>query len=516
MNDKSPVVNFITPAFFDMNGNNMFFGGAERYLIELIRLIRRMGYETNVYQCANSRWVRYYHDIRITGVEAQNTDQLNHYFHTGFHQGFLTIYFAFFLASPYFHQPSIGVSHGIYWDEEIFQHFPHSQKALRQILSAISHLSTLVSVDTNTINWLRTVHLELATRSVYIPNFVDQKQFHPEYKKDDVGGTRLVILYPRRLNQVRGFWLTHRLVPEILEKYDNVDFHFVGRADTREEQAVRRLVERFPERVKWYFLPPNRMHEAYQRADIVLIPTTQSEGTSLSCLEAMASGRAVIATNVGGLPNLVLPDYNGLLIEPDVESLRNALVRLVESPELRSQFARRGIEVAKVFDIEIWRSRWQKVLQKYLPAQASVVEDPVTVVFYPRQDMPWNASADYYLRNLAEQLAECGLDVYWVQSTKEAGGNERLHLLTMNDDLYLSRPWVFFDGGSNPYFLGKHEEPIIICDVSGGFSETLAGNYRNHIDLFISNQENSSANVQDVKYVPDAVSLIKLIQERNG
>ncbi len=288
MNDRSPIVNFVVPTFFDMNGNNMYFGGAERYLIELAHLVKGLGYPVNVYQCANSSWVRYYHDVRVVGLKTHYSyEALNRVFHHQIDDGILTVYFAFFLASPRYYQPSIGISHGIYWDESMFQHSPHySKKGIKEILSAISHLSTFVSVDTNTLNWLRATYFEMARNGVYIPNFVDLDQFRSQDRMDD---GKTVILYPRRLNQVRGFWLVHRLVPDILEKYDNVDFHFVGRADVREEQAVQRLVQRFPGRVKWYFLPPERMHEAYQQADITLIPTIQSEGTSLSCLEAMAS-----------------------------------------------------------------------------------------------------------------------------------------------------------------------------------------------------------------------------------
>jgi glycosyltransferase involved in cell wall biosynthesis len=517
MSDKSPVVNFIVPTFFDMNGNNMFFGGAERYLLELVRLIRRMGYDTNVYQCANSHWVRYYRDVRVIGLDVRNSDELNRFFHVNFSCGFLTIYFAFFLASPYFHQPSVGISHGIYWDEEIFQHFPYGRKARREILSSISHLSTLVSVDTNTINWLRAVYMELAARSVYIPNFVDLKQFHSAPQMGEKDGSKVVVLYPRRLNQVRGFWLVHGLVPEILEKYDNIVFHFVGKADVREEQAVRQLVDRFPDRVKWYFLPPERMHEAYQQADIALIPTIQSEGTSLSCLEAMASGNVIIATNVGGLPNLVLPDYNGLLVEPNAESLRNALARLLENPDLRLKLAQRGVDVAKTFDIETWRLRWQMVLQKYLPAQEAVINNPIVVVFYPPVGVTWHSSADYRLRLLAEQMAEQDIDVYWVQSAGGfTSGNERVHLLTNTDDLYLSHPWVLFDSRTSLDFLDVHEDPIVICDVSNGLSAGMPDDVLARIDLFIANHENVFADAQSIQYIPNALSLIKLMQNRNG
>ena len=43
------------------------------------------------------------------------------------------------------------------------------------------------------------------------------------------------------------------------------------------------------------------MNEIYNIADIVVIPTTINEGTSLACIESMATARAIIATNVGGL-----------------------------------------------------------------------------------------------------------------------------------------------------------------------------------------------------------------------
>ena len=45
-----------------------------------------------------------------------------------------------------------------------------------------------------------------------------------------------------------------------------------------------------------------KMPAIYQGADICVIPSIGSEATSLACLEALASGCAVVATNVGGLP----------------------------------------------------------------------------------------------------------------------------------------------------------------------------------------------------------------------
>ena len=54
---------------------------------------------------------------------------------------------------------------------------------------------------------------------------------------------------------------------------------------------------------------PDEMNKAYQNADITLIPSLYSEGTSLSCIEAMACGNAVIATRIGGLSDLIINDF---------------------------------------------------------------------------------------------------------------------------------------------------------------------------------------------------------------
>ncbi len=479
----------------------MFFGGAERYLIELSRVIKGIGYATNIYQCANSKWVRYYRDIKVTGLETgYDYNRLNKEFHLVAPQGVLTIYFAFHLAFPVAHQPSIGISHGVYWDDVEFQYSPYyARYGLKEILIAISNLSAFVSVDTNTLNWVRSTYANVLKNAFYIPNFVDLQQFQVRNRQPM---DRVVIVYPRRLNRVRGFWLMYQLVPDILQRFDNVDFHFVGRADIREEQAVNRLVRQFPTRVKWYFLPPERMHEAYEQSDIVVIPTIASEGTSLSCLEGMASGCAVVATTVGGLPNLILPDYNGLLVEPTADALQDALIRLIENSTLRADLAQRAIQVAKFFDIQIWRLRWKNLLMKYLPMRQPIVQQPQTAVFYPAKMELWQSATTYYLRRLAEYLADQGVDVFWVQSSRSESDHLRVHLLAEGDDLYLTNPLVFFDNRVQP-LLNTFENPAsIFCYVVELFPEALENCCGIKVNFYISDNQEICLTRDNIIYLP--------------
>jgi glycosyltransferase involved in cell wall biosynthesis len=203
------------------------------------------------------------------------------------------------------------------------------------------------------------VQPSLAEKCVYIPNFVDIDKFKPvDRSRQD----KLVVLYPRRLYSPRGFWLVHEIVPEFLKTYPQMEFHFVGQADPKEQSAVQKLVRKSQGRVLWQTLEMQDMYQAYEQADITLIPTMYSEGTSLSCLEAMASGSAVIATNIGGLPDLVIPGYNGLLIEPTEHALRDALSILCDNPEMRHRLGARAREVACTFNIQTWQKKWQEIL----------------------------------------------------------------------------------------------------------------------------------------------------------
>lgn len=360
------TVHVLTPLFFDREGQTMMSGGAERYLLELAPIFRSLGFHVRAYQSARGSWTREYGGIEVCGLDTQGLDgRLNEVFHTQAPPAELTLYHAYYLAAPLCAPRSIGISHGINWDApEVQTSAEGFANLMEHYRVSIANLERIVSVDTNTINWARATHHHLSGRFRYIPNFVDCTQFHPNQRN---AGGRTVVLYPRRLTTHRGFWLAMEVLPGLMAEFPELDVHFVGLAESaREETAVETLRNCFPSRVEWRALSPDRMPEAYAGADITIVPTTSCEGTSLSCLEAMASGNAVIATNAGGLPDLVQDGYNGLLIEPTSEALGAALDKLIRQSRLRRELAAHGVEVARTFQLPVWRERWRALLVEHL------------------------------------------------------------------------------------------------------------------------------------------------------
>jgi GT2 family glycosyltransferase/glycosyltransferase involved in cell wall biosynthesis len=362
VNDRQVFI--LAPQFFNFEGSQLYLGGAERYLVELAKLVQKMGYQPLIYQSGTTSWERQYEDIPVMAIETGGNDKaLNLKFHKMVPTSSPVIYLAFILAAPHCHPRSIGISHGVFWDKNNYSTMEVQAQETAWIIAPLTNLSRVVSVDTNTINWVRTVQAYLSEKFVYIPNFVDPNQFHPSQNENE---DKLVILYPRRLYRPRGFWLVKEIIPDILGSYPNLEFYFVGQAEPQEESIVQELVRQYPGQVTWETLPMAEMQRAYQRANITLIPTMHSEGTSLSCLEAMACGTAVIATTVGGLPDLIISEYNGLLVEPNPPALKSALLRLVDDQQLRHNLARRSLEVAYTFNLEHWQAKWLALLKDFL------------------------------------------------------------------------------------------------------------------------------------------------------
>jgi len=79
--------------------------------------------------------------------------------------------------------------------------------------------------------------------------------------------------------------------------------------------------------------------------DIFVLPSLR-EGLPLAILEAMACGKPVIATNVGGIPEVLKDGENGILVSPkDPEALYRAMNELLDNRKKREKMGRKGKRV---------------------------------------------------------------------------------------------------------------------------------------------------------------------------
>lgn len=117
--------------------------------------------------------------------------------------------------------------------------------------------------------------------------------------------------------------------------------------------------------------PRRDIPEILAASDIVALPSRFGEGCPNAVLEAMASGRPVVAARSGGTPEVVLDGTTGILHPPeDVDALRAALHRLAADPALRRTMGEAGRARAEVeFGV-------QKLLNAYQAFYSELTEHP--------------------------------------------------------------------------------------------------------------------------------------------
>jgi glycosyltransferase involved in cell wall biosynthesis len=114
------------------------------------------------------------------------------------------------------------------------------------------------------------------------------------------------------------------------------------------EEAVRREVEARGLQSRVRFAGWQRdLAALYATCDLIAL-VSRNEGTPVAIIEAMAAGRAVVATAVGGVPDLVEHQHTGLLVPPGSSAaITAAILSLLHDPSLRGMLGARARDQAR-------------------------------------------------------------------------------------------------------------------------------------------------------------------------
>ncbi|MGB5778533.1 MAG: glycosyltransferase family 4 protein [Allopontixanthobacter sediminis] len=126
-------------------------------------------------------------------------------------------------------------------------------------------------------------------------------------------------------------------------------FTIVGRCETENPEGLGQSdCERLSGEFDVEFVPGTDDVRPYLRASSVFVlPSYYREGLPRTILEAMATGRAVITTDMPGCRDPITEGYNGFLVRPkDASSLAEAMMRFVKDPELAISMGRAARQVA--------------------------------------------------------------------------------------------------------------------------------------------------------------------------
>ncbi len=196
-----------------------------------------------------------------------------------------------------------------------------------------------------------------------IPNGVDTDVYAQASPMPTYQDGRLNILFQGRMEKRKGF-------PHMLRAYAQVRWQFpecrllvVGPGNMDRESA-RVIGERGLEDVHFVgYASKEELPRYYRTADVFCSPALGNESMGIVLIQAMAAGRAVVASDIAGHRSVITDGHNGLLADPkDEQAFAETLIRLLRDTGLRSTIANTGSETVRRYQ---WSVVADAVLEVY-------------------------------------------------------------------------------------------------------------------------------------------------------
>jgi glycosyltransferase involved in cell wall biosynthesis len=200
----------------------------------------------------------------------------------------------------------------------------------------------------------------------HIPNGVNLDQFNSKISHSQKPDSTAQILFVGRLEYEKG---VQYLLPA-LARLKDVNFRCTLVGAGSQIGRYQRLATQLGLSDRCDFVGAvarEQVAACYQKAHLCVIPSL-TEGHPSVLIEAMASGVPVVGTEIVGIEDVIVPGENGLLVPPrNSDQLAQAIRKMINSPELREQFAKNGLNTVKQYE-------WKTILPRLEKAICETVE----------------------------------------------------------------------------------------------------------------------------------------------
>lgn len=174
------------------------------------------------------------------------------------------------------------------------------------------------------------------------------------------------VLYVGRLESIKGITVLVQAFADVVRRRPHARLTLIGRGSQKDE--IDALVDQLGLREcvdVLGFVSEAELVEAYRRAMVVVMPSICPDNFPTVALEALGVGRAMIGTRVGGIPELVKDEENGLLVPPgDVDALTEAIDRILGDRELAARMGERSAAAAGQYSVEVFLDRMETHYQQ--------------------------------------------------------------------------------------------------------------------------------------------------------
>lgn len=248
----------------------------------------------------------------------------------------------------------------------------------KKIIKALHKIDIIISVSDYIKN-------ELTKRGLDNERIITIYNLPPKFK-DDIKipqKTSTVNLFALGfLAKFKGFSVLVKSIELVVKNDLNVHLKIAGEGP--EKKGLKKMVRNFGLESHIEFIgkiPFDGLSQQYSECDIVIFPSIYAEPFGRVALEAMYHGKPVIASKVGGIPEIVENSETGILVKPDdVYELAQAIINLVINPSLRKKMGKKGrIAIENLFNEENIVNQtlavYETVIKNHHPSKSRILGD---------------------------------------------------------------------------------------------------------------------------------------------
>lgn len=393
-------IGIVARSLMDENGN-ITRGGAEKVVFWLAEFLASRGFEVTVYQAGkydSSRKIGSFSVKTVRGGRVRWAVRLERIaladeVRTLFYQD---LSYAIRGSSGV---RIVGISHGVYWDypyvDTLKRWYPFGwlpsplprillymwrMWAKKRELKGVRVCDLVLAFDSGLLRIVQSDYPSLRLKIVRVGPFSDinNEQFSElqpnassevkEKRAQEAAGPEQRVLVPRNFSLSSGILLLPAIALALSKLAPNSQwvFYVAGRMSVAKKQGVDidpRIFEDISgsdlgfisNRIRFLgSLDSHDFAKELEAATVVLIPTFAYEGACLAAVEAMSAGKAVVASNIGGLNDTIVSGFNGLLSSPSPKSLAASLYLVLSDAELRARLEAGATESSRHMKLEDW------------------------------------------------------------------------------------------------------------------------------------------------------------------
>ena len=247
--------------------------------------------------------------------------------------------------------PLLVTAHNV-WDDLLFMDLTH--KIDWDHIIAVSHFikKEIIGIGIDD------------TKITVVHHGIDQKKYAPGLNTDHILQKypqlkgKKIVFHPARIGLAKGCDVSLKAMNIVKQKYPDIMLVLAGAKNiidwvNTQQKDIAYLVTL----VKHFGMEKNvlidmytldEIRELYELSDVCLYPSTAPEPFGLTMLEAMSMAKAMVVTNMGGMPEIIRDGINGFVIPVrDFEALAAKICQLIEDTKLNKRFGYTGRQIVE-------------------------------------------------------------------------------------------------------------------------------------------------------------------------